>query len=303
MKFRVIRLFDPWKNPLCTCPLKYSLHPYTGCSHFCLYCYATSYIGLKPSTPKKDFLKKLKRDLRFVDRKLFIELSTSSDPYPPVEASIGLTRKTLSILREHGIRTLITTKSNIVIRDIDLLKNMEVAVMITITTLDHSLAKKLEPGAPPPKERLETLKKLSEEEIPVGVRIDPIIPYLNDEPSELIELVDTVIEYGAKHIVTSTYKARPDNFRRLTTVFSDLRNKLYNLYYIQGERIRGYRYLSSNMRKQLLYYVTSRAREKGVTYAVCREGFQDTEYFNAPSCDGSHLIMLKNLSRYKKIIE
>ncbi len=295
MRFQVIRLFDPWKSPLCTCPLKYSLHPYTGCSHFCLYCYATSYIGLKPSTPKKDFLKKLRRDLRFIDKKLLVELSTSSDPYPPIEKSIELTRKTLSILHEYRVRTLITTKSNIVVRDIDLLKKMKAAVMITITTLDQSLAKKLEPGAPSPKERLIALKKLSEEGIPVGVRIDPIIPYLNDEPSELRELVDAVIAYGAKHIVTSTYKARPDNFRRLITVFSDLKSRLYNLYYMRGERIRGYRYLPSNMRKQLLHYVTSRAREKGVTYAVCREGFQGIEYFNAPSCDGSHLIMLKNL--------
>ncbi|MEM2014385.1 MAG: radical SAM protein, partial [Desulfurococcaceae archaeon] len=58
-KLKVIREFDPWKSPLCTCPRKYSLHPYTGCDHSCLYCYATSYIRSRKSVPKKKFLEAL----------------------------------------------------------------------------------------------------------------------------------------------------------------------------------------------------------------------------------------------------
>ena len=281
MRFEVLREFDPWKGELCTCPKKYSLQPYTGCSFFCLYCYATSYIGRKPSTPKRNFIERLKRDLKKADKEKVVNLSTSSDPYPWIESRLRLTRKALELLISNGFKVLITTKSHLVVNDLDLIKGKAVAVMITITTLKDELARKLEPGAPEPRLRLRALEELSREGVPVGVRIDPIIPMVNDSEEELKELVEAVAAAGASHITTSTYKAKPDNLKRMIETFPHLRELYKN-----GERIGGYVYLKREVRRELLRPVSEEAERLGLTLAYCREGFP----FKAPSCDGSHLI-------------
>lgn len=287
-RLQVVREFDPWRGPLCTCPPKYSLQPYTRCSHLCLYCYATAYLGRGPSVPKQNLLQRLRRDLRYLDLRKPINLSTSSDPYPPEEREYQLTRRVLELLVRAGARILITTKSDLVLRDLDLLRSSRVAVMITITTLDENLAKYLEPGVPRPSERLRAVEVLSGEGIPVGVRVDPIIPHLNDDESQLRELVREVVSAGAKHIVTSTYKARPDSLHRLSTTFPDLAEKWRYLYRCEGEYHHGYWYLRSGLRRRLLRPIIEEARRLGVTYATCREGFPD--YTSAPTCDGTHLI-------------
>ncbi len=291
MPEEIIRRFDPWKGQLCTCPPKYTLNPYTGCSHMCLYCYATSYIGRRRSLPKKDAIRRVLSDLKKIDKSLIINLSTSSDPYPPEEASQNLTRRILEILTRAGCRVLITTKGTLFERDIDILREGATAIMITITTLDKDLARILEPGAPSPEERLKALEKASRENIPVGVRIDPVIPYLNDDPKELKQLVRVVVSSGAQHITTSTYKAKPDNFKRITQAFPELEEKLKNLYYKESEIINGYRYLRREIRKRILKPIIEEAEKLGITYATCREGIP--EYRKAPSCDGSHLINVR----------
>ena len=284
----VLHWFDPWKNPLCTCPKKYSLDPYTGCSHKCLYCYASSYRRYIDSKPKKDFLIKLEKDLLKADKRFYISMSNSSDPYPPIEEKKELTRKTLELIKKYKFKVLIVTKSNLVTRDIDLLKNIKSSVSITITTLNKRLAKRLEPGAPNPDLRLKAVEELTRNDIPVSVRIDPILPFINDDEGELRELVREVVYRGAKHIVTSTYKAKPDNFKRVINEFPELKDKYYELYYKKGEYKYGSRYLPLDLRKKLLFPIIDGAKRLGVSYAVCREGIK--EYFNAKSCDGSHLI-------------
>ena len=281
----VIRDFDPWKGPLCTCPPKYSFQPYTGCSHGCLYCYATSYIRAKNARPKKDLIKRLLHDLRRIDPHRPINMSTSSDPYTPEERKYMLTRKALKILVPMGFRILITTKGIIVMRDIDIISGGNVAVMITITTLRRDIARKMEPNAPSPEKRIEAVRILNESGIPVGVRIDPVIPLINDDPNELVELVDEVVDAGAQHIVTSTYKAKPDSLKRISTVFPEIGTKLRRMYDAE-EKYGGYRYLPRDRRRRILDPVIKRAIERKVTIATCREGF----YFGAPSCDGTHLI-------------
>lgn len=291
-QLRVIRLFDPWKSPLCTCPRKYSLHPYTGCSHLCLYCYATSYIGLRESTPKKKLIENITRDLSIIEKRSIIELSTSSDPYPPIERQITITRRVLELLVKHDVRLLITTKSNLVTRDIDLLRNAPSSVMITITTLNENIRKIIEPGAPSSTERINTIRELSRHGIPVGARIDPVIPFVNDEPGELVELVEKVIDAGALHLVTSTYKAKWDNLRRLESRLPlDTSRKLVSLYKEKGNRVHGYLYLPIDIRFKLLSPVIRTAEKYNITHAACREGIK--EFNKAPSCDGSHLSMIK----------
>ncbi|MEM0246457.1 MAG: radical SAM protein [Desulfurococcaceae archaeon] len=290
-KLRVLRDFDPWRSPLCTCPLKYSLHPYTGCSHLCLYCYASSYIGVKESYPKNRFLENLARDLTRIRQGTLVELSTSSDPYPPIEEKLGLTRRTLKLLSRRGVKILITTKSDLVTRDVDLLLKASSAVMITITTLDEKIAKAIEPGAPSPQKRLNALRELRKQGIPVGVRLDPIIPFVNDDYYAIEELVGRVVEAGAMHIVTSTYKARWSTLKRIAEGIPEVARKVYRLYGELGSLVHGYLYLPRSTRRLLLQLVIEPAKKYNLTYATCREGL-GSGFFNAPTCDGSHLIDL-----------
>jgi DNA repair photolyase len=287
---RLLRLFDPWRSPLCTCPVKYSLHPYTGCSHKCLYCYATAYIGLRESTPKKNFIENLRKELDKANRNIIVEMSTSSDPYPPIEDKLRLTRQTLKELFRRGFRVLITTKSSLVTRDVDLLSANRSAVMITITTLDKRLSEIIEPGAFPPSERLLALKELAKKGVPVGARVDPVIPFVNDDPAELSLLVEKLQEVGVKHVVTSTYKAKLDSYRRIVSALPELEDKLRNIYFKEKTYVSGYYYLSLDVRMKLLRPVVNLARKLGLSYATCREGLVTKEFFSARSCDGSHLL-------------
>jgi len=287
----LIRLFDPWRSPLCTCPLKYSLNPYTGCSHFCLYCYATSYIGVKNSRPKRDYKQRLVRDLARINPRLHIDIATSSDPYPPEEEQYRLTRWTLELLLPRGYRVLVITKSSMVARDADILSRGNAAVTVTVTTLDKSLAARLEPGAPPPSERVKAMKRLVDAGVPVGLRLDPIIPYLNSEREHVEAVIEAAASIGVRFLVTSTYKARPDSLKRLANAFPDLSARLHRLYREEGAWLHGYWYLPLKLRKNMMEAVKKIAEKYGLEFATCREGLQYMH--TASTCDGSHLIPLR----------
>ncbi len=266
------------------------MNTYTGCSIGCLYCYATAYIGNKPSTPKKDLAARLRKDLARIPTGSLVNVGTSSDPYPPIEAELQLTRRILGLLLEKGLRVLVTTKSDMVVRDADLMKGRSAAVTPTITMLDERMARIVEPLAPSPLRRIEAVKALSTQGIPVAVRVDPIIPYVNDDPAEIEELVCRLADAGAKMVVTSTYKARPDNLARMRAGLGEVGEKLYKLYRNNGVKVQGYLYLPRHLREALLKPVIGAARKCGLEYATCREGLTGKEWFNAASCDGSHLI-------------
>lgn len=217
-------------------------------------------------------------------------MSLSSDPYPPEEKTLCLTRKVLELLLPMGLRVQITTKSNLFIRDIDLISRFNVAVSVTITTLDSSLAKRLEPNAPSPDDRLKALEILRNYDVPFSVRIDPIVPFLNDDESDLRMLVRELKNIGAKHVVTSVYKAKPDNFSRMVRAFPELETTWLNIYYPKRKMKLGYAYAPIDLRKKLLWPVVDEASKVGLSYATCREGLDTPKYFRAASCDGTHLI-------------
>lgn len=117
----ILRSFDPWKSQLCTCPAKMSLNPYTGCPHGCLYCYASSYIPrFAECRPKIDLLKRLARESSKITPGTLVALSNSSDPYPPMEKDLRLSRGCLQILKERGLRVQVVTKSHLVAQDAEL---------------------------------------------------------------------------------------------------------------------------------------------------------------------------------------
>ena len=289
----VIREFDPWSSPLCTCPHKFTLNPYTGCGHKCLYCYARSYIpSFDRPRPKKDLLQRMGKDLRKIPAGMLISLSESSDPYTPPEKVLELTRKAIRIILDAGMRLLILTKSDLVRRDIDLLRNAAAAVSITITTLNDNLARRIEPGAPPPSRRIRAVEELSDAGIPVTVRIDPIIPWVNDPSEDIKNLVRRVAEAGAAQVTTSTYKARWDSLKRLTQEFPELRKSLYEAYVTKGVKLGGYFYLPKEVRLRYLMLVREEVLARGMAFATCREGFPQ---LHTPGiyCDGSTYAYMK----------
>lgn len=270
----LITPFDPWKGKLCTCPKKYSFSPYTGCSHACIYCYITSYIpNAFKARVKKDLFKRLRKEIHKVDT--FISMANSSDAYTPEEKNLKITRKCLQFFKEKGIPILIITKSDLVARDADILKEMKASVSITITTLEAKKAKLIEPNAPPPEKRIKALEILHEENIPCSIRLDPIIPGINDE--ELEEIIDTVAPY-VKHVVTSTIKPRNDSMKRL--------RKVMDIDSFKWERMGNSFYLPREQRFNYLRRVEKACNKYGISFAACREGYK----FKAESCDGSHLI-------------
>jgi DNA repair photolyase len=280
----LISRFDPWRSGLCTCPPKLTLNPYTGCDHQCTYCYATSYIpNFKDCRPKKDALAMLKREAAKLNGET-ISISNSSDPYPRVEATEGLMRRCLEILAESNCRIQIITKSNLVTRDDDLLFRIPATVALTITTDDDALAKVLEPFAPSPTQRLRAAQDLTKSGIPVSVRIDPIIPTVNDQPQKLIK---TLADIGVKHVTCSTYKAKPDNWGRLSQALPKVMEQLKPLYFQQGEKVGGSALLPSEYRYKLLKSVRESALAYGLQLGVCREGLHG---LSTAACDGSWLM-------------
>jgi DNA repair photolyase len=281
----ILKSFDPWKSPLCTCPPKLSLNPYTGCPHGCLYCYAASYIPrFSQCRPKADLLKRLAREISKVEPGVLLTMANSSDPYPPEEKSLGLTRGCLEILGDWGMRVQVVTKSDLVCRDSDLLADMRATVSVTITTLEDNISRILEPGAPLPERRLKTIEHMRRLKVPVSVRIDPVIPGINE--SEIEDLAIAACSRGAQHIISSSYKASPESLRKLASLFPTQTLRLRALFK-EGGRVGRSMYLPREEREKLMRRVEEAARRRGITFSTCREG---TLSKGVVSCDGSHLI-------------
>ncbi len=281
---KLISHFDPWRSTLCTCPSKLTFNPYTGCDHSCIYCYASSYIPhFFTSEPKKDLFKRLAKEACQLSGEC-VSIANSSDPYPIVESKLGITRKCLEKLSGSDCRIQIITKSNLVTRDADLLAKVPSAVALTITTQDDRLSKLLGPHAPSPTERLKAAEFLVKKGIAVSARIDPVIPFMNDKPDELVEVLSDI---GVKHITSSTYKVKADNWGRFARVFPGIAHRLKAWYFDEGEKIGGNHLLPKNIRLKLMKDIRDAVTAKGLKFGVCREGLSE---LNTATCDGSWLL-------------
>jgi len=279
----VITPFDPWKGNLCTCPDKYSISAYVGCGHGCRYCYASSYIvNFFSPRPKKNFLLQLKKEIKKLPEHAIVTIANSSDPYQPREKHLRLTRALLTAIKDIPLRIQLVTKSPLIARDIDILKECRnIVVSFTLTTLNKHVAKRIEPLVPGPGKKLQAIETLARF-IPVVCRYDPLLYPLNT--GEMKELIRQVRLVGVQQIITSTYKAKPDNFRRVTELFPAHRKLWQKIYYQEGERIAGYMYLAQKLRRQLVQEVKAIAVQEKLNFSSCREGFSQ---YNTATCDGS----------------
>lgn len=182
-------------------PFEQSLNPYRGCEHGCVYCYARpshSYLGLSPGLDfemrlfaKVNAADVLERELRRPGYKpATIMLGSNTDPYQPVERQRRITRNVLEVLAAFNHPVAITTKSALVVRDLDILAPMAAkglaAVALSVTTLDPWLARTMEPRAAAPVKRLSTIEALAAAGVPVRVMAAPMIPHVNDHELEAI---------------------------------------------------------------------------------------------------------------------
>jgi DNA repair photolyase len=180
----------------------YSINPYRGCEHGCVYCYARpthSYLNLSPGLDfetkiiaKRNIAEVLRADLRkrsYVPR--LLNIGSATDCYQPAERELRLTRSIIELMQEVKHPFSLITKSSGVERDLDLLAPLAAdklaAAYVTITTLDGELARKLEPRAAAPHRRLRTIRTLAEHGIPVGVSVAPQIPFVNDDMEHVLE--------------------------------------------------------------------------------------------------------------------
>ncbi len=192
------------KNDSPDIPFTYSLNPYRGCEHGCIYCYARpshEYLGFSAGL---DFESKImvKEDAPRLLRETFMKkswepqvvaLAGNTDCYQPVERRLGLTRKCLEVFLEFRNPAGMVTKNFLITRDIDLLSELAkldlVSVFISVTSLNQDLTRRMEPRTSSPAKKLEAIEMLSRNGIPVGVLVAPVIPGLTDEeiPSILRE--------------------------------------------------------------------------------------------------------------------
>ena len=191
-------------------PFDRSVNPYRGCEHGCVYCYARpshAWLGLSPGLDfetrlfhKPDAAAQLVRELaRPGYRPGTLALGANTDPYQPVERRLGVTRSVLQALHDCDHPVVVTTKSALVLRDLDLLGPMAerrlAAVLISVTTLDAGLARRLEPRAASPRRRIEVIRCLAASGVPVGVLVSPMIPGLTD--TDLEAILELAAEAGA----------------------------------------------------------------------------------------------------------
>ncbi|MGH9378200.1 MAG: radical SAM protein [Terriglobia bacterium] len=193
-------------------PFAWTINPYRGCEFGCKYCYARYTHEFMEMRDGLDFERKIYAKvgapellraelLRARDKGLPIALGTATDPYQPAEKQFGITRRLLEALaRFEGIHFSITTKSVLILRDLDVLKAMKnnCGVHMTVTTTSARLARLLEPKAPPPQKRLDAVARLVSEGIFAGVNAMPILPGITDSRASLEELARRAAAAGAR---------------------------------------------------------------------------------------------------------
>jgi DNA repair photolyase len=205
-------------------PFTWTINPYRGCEFACRYCYARythEFMELRDGLEfeQKIYVKQqaaelLRRDLRRVKPGESIALGTATDPYQPAERRFEVTRGILEeFSRHHGFELGIVTKSNLIVRDLNLLHEVSqhnsLSVHITITTLDADLARILEPRAPRPDLRIDALRQLSQAGLTVGVSCSPVLPGITDSSANLESVVRAAAAAGAAHIFAGPLFLKP----------------------------------------------------------------------------------------------
>ena len=218
---------------------------YRGCSHGCIYCDSRSNIygmdhDFEDIEVKENSLELLQKSLKRKKNKCMIGTGSMTDPYIPLEKDLMYVRKTLELVYRYGHGFTCITKSDMVLRDLDLLKKInqksKAVVQVSLTCCDDNLSRILEPDVCTTSERVEILRRLHEENIPCVVWLCPVIPYITDTKENINQILDYCIKYNVKGIIcfgmgmTLREGNREYFYKKLDEHFPGLKEKYKNKY-------------------------------------------------------------------------
>lgn len=230
---------------------------YRGCQHGCIYCDTRSYCygihDISKIKIKENSIELLSKELNS-KRKIRATIGTGSmnDPYMPIEKDICLTQRALETINRNKFPIHVITKSNLIERDIDLLKDIfktYCAVSFTITTNDDSLAKKIEPYASPTSLRFKAIENLAKQGIYTGITLMPILPFINDNEENLKSIIRKAKDSGASYVLPMFgvtlrqgsrdyfYKALEQNFNNIKEKYEQTYNNQYNCLSVNQKKL------------------------------------------------------------------
>jgi len=230
-------LLNSVKQPDTWFGLKYNMNLYRGCQHQCIYCDSRSECyqieNFSDVLVKVNAIELLRDELARKRVKGTIGTGSMNDPYMPLEAKRNLTSRALQAIAEYSFPVHIITKSNLVLKDLDTLREIRrvyAAVSFTITTTDDDLGRKLEPGAPRVSERLAAMRVLAENGILTGVILMPVLPFIEDNIENIRAIVTRAHENGATYIIPSFGMSLRDRqrdyyYHKLDNLFPGMKEK------------------------------------------------------------------------------
>lgn len=205
-----------------------AVNPYRGCAHSCAYCYAQDVTRFETNRPwgslvevKVNIVQRLKRELERGLKGVY-GVGTVTDPYQPLERSHQLTRGCLSMLKRFGAEASVLTKSDLVLRDMDVLHGWDdVEVGMSIACADERIAGVVEPGAPSPRVRFDALSALADAGVDVYLMAAPVIPGISDSTQSLKALVESAAAAGVERVMWDPWNPKPIAANRLGSALND----------------------------------------------------------------------------------
>lgn len=225
--------------------IAYNMNIYRGCLHGCIYCDSRSKVynlgNLAHIRIKENSLELLEANLRKLKHRNTIGTGSMNDPYMPIEREYNIVGQALQIIEKHNFPIHIITKSNLVLRDAEIIRKIDktyAAVSFTITTFDDELSKQIEPGAPVSSERFKALRTLSNLGIYAGIVISPVLPFLTDSENNIKKIIHATAKAGGKYILawmglTQREGQREYFYNELKEKFPGLEKKYHRLFGLQ----------------------------------------------------------------------
>ncbi|MFD3157213.1 radical SAM protein [Haloimpatiens sp. FM7330] len=237
------KILSAWTNNENWFGVNYNMNIYKGCCHGCIYCDSRSQCyqinDFDTVRAKKDAVGMLNNELRYKHKKGVVGTGSMSDPYNPFEAEYKFTRSALQLINKYNFGVSIATKSDLITRDIDILKEIKkhspTICKITVTSADDSLCKIIEPKVCLPSKRFEAINKLSSNGIFTGILLMPVLPFIEDSDENILKIIRLAKENGAKFIypyfgVTLRQNQRDYFFSKLDKHFHGVTKKYIREY-------------------------------------------------------------------------
>jgi len=215
----------------------YTLDPYQNCEFGCAYCDSTYD---KTIYIKTNAIQQLEKEIKTIQKGTII-MGSVSDAYQKIEEKYKITRNLLEIIKQKKYPCHILTKSNLVLRDLDILSKMECTVTITIITLDKTISQIFEEEAPSPNERLKTIRQLSKAGIKTGIAMIPILPYIVE--NELEEIIKSASKYKAEYVLHKHLELKGDQ----KDIFMEIIKNFYPNLFEEYEKLYSNNYKPNNI--------------------------------------------------------